>query len=658
MCGIAGIYYFSGIAKTGGIRQMTESLRHRGPDDEGFLGVNFESKKVYPLMGKESRIEGPSIEDFDQPVNLLLGHRRLSILDLSAAGHQPMGNEDGSLWIVHNGEIYNYLEIREELECLGHTLRSKTDTEVILHAYEEWGIDCLGRFNGMWAFAIVDLRMNRIFCSRDRTGVKPFYYFYDGKRFCFASEIKAFFEMDHFSIEPNEQIIADYLLSGFIDHTNETFFKNIHQLRSGEYLLFEDKNLTIQSYWDIEAKEIRFNREADYAERFQELLQDSIRLRLRSDVPIGTCLSGGLDSSSIVCLGNKLMFDGRSIEPQLVGKQQKTFSSCFKETSYDERKFIEMVIKQTGAEKNYVFPQPEGLSREMERLLWYQDEPFGSTSIYAQWNVMRTAKERNIIVLLDGQGGDELLAGYLPSFLYLFRQMSKEMAFRRLIKEFRIFQKKHGSWFRQFLSRKLPTRMAHWFNCFIPNRKTKIEWVEEGFQKKYRQDLSTPMPFNNDLNNYLYRLFRFSALPGLLHYEDRNSMAFSLETRLPFLDYRLVEYVFHLPVEQKVREGITKVVLRKAMKGIIPEAIRNRMDKMGFTTPMDLWLKGPLQGWIQGVLDSKTFKERGYLKPPKVQEIFTEHCDAKRDHSFTIWRWVNLELWMRTFIDKRPGMES
>jgi asparagine synthase (glutamine-hydrolysing) len=661
MCGITGIVDIAGQRSGRYIGAMTAVIGHRGPNDEGYLLANTSTGERIVCGGEDtvSTLGLPLLTGYENGLyDLALGHRRLAVIDLSPGGHGPMCYLDNDLWITFNGEIYNYLELREELKGKGYIFHTRTDTEVVLAAYAEWGINCLHHFNGMWSFALVDFKNKCIFCSRDRAGVKPFYYYFDEKRFCFASEIKAILQIEDFSIEPNEQIIADYLLSGFLDHTNQSFFKNIQQLRPGEYLLFEDKNLRIHSYWDIEAKEIRFNRESDYAERFQELLQDSIRLRLRSDVPIGTCLSGGLDSSSIVCLANKLMFDGRSIEPQLVGKRQKTFSSCFKETSYDERKFIEMVIEQTGAEKNYVFPQPEDLSREMERLLWYQDEPFGSTSIYAQWMVMRAAKELNITVLLDGQGGDELLAGYLPSFLYLFRQMLKEMAFRRLIKEFRIFQKKHGSWFRQFLPRKLPTHMAHWFNCFIPNRKTKIEWAEEGFQKKYRRDLSTPMPFNNDLNNYLYRLFRFSALPGLLHYEDRNSMAFSLETRLPFLDYRLVEYVFHLPVEQKVREGITKVVLRKAMKGIIPEAIRNRMDKMGFTTPMDLWLKGPLQGWIQGVLDSKTFKERGYLKHPKVQEIITEHCDAKRDHSFTIWRWVNLELWMRTFIDKRPGMES
>ena len=217
MCGITGIYNFHGVSNPGDIRRMTDSLRHRGPEDEGFLAIHSESGKVYSLTGRESRVQGIGVESFNRPVNLLLGHRRLSIIDLSPSGHQPMCNEDGSLWIIHNGEVYNYVEIRKTLEPLEHRFKSQTDTEVILHAYEEWGLDCLGHFNGMWAFAIVDLRRNRIFCSRDRAGVKPFYYIYDGGRFCFASEIKALLEINRFSVEPNEQMIADYLFSGLID---------------------------------------------------------------------------------------------------------------------------------------------------------------------------------------------------------------------------------------------------------------------------------------------------------------------------------------------------------------------------------------------------------------------------------------------------------
>jgi len=659
MCGIAGIYSLQETVAPRIIQKMMNTLGHRGKDDEGYLALDFEEDQPYPLTGGRSKTEGPSIEEFTRPAHLLLGHCRLSIIDLSSAGHQPMSNEDGSLWIVYNGEIYNYLEVREELKTLRHSFRSGTDTEVILHAYEEWGTDCLTHFNGMWVFAIVDLREKRFFCSRDRAGVKPFYYIFDGAQFCFASEIKAFLQIGNFSIEPNEQIIADYLFSGLLDHTHETFFKNIYQLRPGEYLLFEDKKLTIRSYWDIETNEIHFSRDDDYAERFYELLKDSIRLRLRTDVPIGSCLSGGLDSSSIVCLANRLMFNGQNIDPKLVGERQKTFSSCFENPAYDERKFIEIVIRRTGVEKNYVFPNPEDLFTDLKRLIWHQDEPFGSTSIYAQWRVMGLAKERGVIVLLDGQGGDELLAGYPPSFYFLFSQSLKRAEIWHLIKEIYRFRKNHQHLPNQFAIKILAAILPTWIKPLAHKwLKGSTEWAEEGFQEKYFRRFPRPVKFDNDLNNYLYQIFRYTTLPGLLHYEDRNSMAFSIETRLPFLDYRLVEYLFSLPLDQKITGGMTKVVLRKAMKGILPEEVRNRGDKMGFVTPEDIWFRTILKNQIHEIIRSKSFAERGYFDVNKVKKAFDEHCKGKVNISSTIWRWVNLELWLRTFFDGRRWKEK
>jgi asparagine synthase (glutamine-hydrolysing) len=656
MCGIAGIFHFEKEVHPKLIQKMTNVLHHRGRDDDGFLAVNFDSRKAYPLTGKGSKVPGLKLEEFNTPVHLFLGHRRLSILDLSPSGHQPMSNEDGTLWIVHNGEVYNFLEIKKELESLGHDFRSRTDTEVILHAYKEWGVDCLSRFNGMWAFAIWDLPKKRIFCSRDRAGVKPFYYLYDGKRFCFTSEIKALLQIDDFRADPNEQVMADYLFLGLVDHTNETFFKNIYQLRPGEYLLFEKDRLTIQSYWDIEAKEIRYAREGDYAERFHELLQDSIRLRLRSDVPIGSCLSGGLDSSSIVCMANKLMFDGQSIDLNLVGERQKTFSSCFENPAYDERKFIELVIDQTGAERNYVFPKGEDLFKDLPKLIWHQDEPFGSTSIYAQWKVMEHANEKGVKVLLDGQGGDELLAGYPPSFYAFFKQTIRQLALASLIKEVKGFLKHQGWRMDQFMPRVMAGLVPDIFKpLFQHSNPYGFQWVQERFKKKYHRSITKPNRFENELNNFLYHTFRSSALPGLLHYEDRNSMAYSIESRLPFLDYRLVEFAFGLPLESKIREGRTKVILRKAMESVLPEEITNRMDKMGFVTPEAEWFRTTLRDPIHKIFNSKSFSERGYFNIANVKNNFNDHCKGKVDNHSMIWRCVNLELWMRMFIDKNVG---
>jgi len=659
MCGIVGAYIFNGVFEPKFVKMMTDSIQHRGPDDEGFLAVDSGSGEVYPLIGSCSKVQGPRIEDFSKPTDLFLGHRRLAILDLSPAGHQPMCNEDGSLWVVFNGEIYNYLEIRIELLSARHRFKSQTDTEVILHAYEEWGTECLKRFNGMWAFAILDVQKKTIFCSRDRAGVKPFYYTYDGKRFCFASEIKALLELDGFEIEPNEQIIADYLFFGLLDHTNETFFKNIYQLRPGESLLIEGNRMTTKTYWDIELHEANFSQESDYSARFYELLEDSIRLRLRTDVPIGSCLSGGLDSSSIVCLANKLMFDGENIDPKLVGERQKTFSSCFEELPYDERKFIELVIRQTGAEKNYVFPQAENLYKDLSKLIWHQEEPFGSTSIYAQWKVMELVKKQEVKVLLDGQGGDELLAGYPSSFYYLFGHSLKRGKLGHLLREMNGFRKNLFCLPNQLVFKILTVVLPTWMNLFAqPWAKKGMEWAELGFQKNYFRNYSRPKKFEHELSNYLYHIFRFNTLPGLLHYEDRNSMAFSIETRLPFLDFRLIEYIFSLPFDQKIKNGITKVVLRNAMKNILPEEIRNRRDKMGFATPQDVWFRTFLRNPIKEIIHSKSFAERGYFDIDKVKKAFDKHCEGKTNISFMIWRWVNLELWLRTFLDKNPSSQG
>ncbi|MBI4712412.1 MAG: asparagine synthase (glutamine-hydrolyzing) [Planctomycetes bacterium] len=390
MCGICGIYSNEPVDKDV-VKRMNDALAHRGPDDEGIY-LNQQS----PFVG--------------------LANRRLSIIDLSPAGHQPMSNENQTIWITYNGEIYNYIELRSELQKLGHRFRSDTDTEVIIHAYEEWGEDCLRHFNGMWAFAIWNSKRRRLFCARDHFGIKPFYYFWDGKTFVFASEIKSILTHPAVPRKPDETIIYDYLTTGLIDHSEETFFHQIKQLRPAHYLTINpDRCLEVNKWWDI-AVNHRFNDNSlngkDITDRFKNLLEDSVRLRLRSDVPVGTCLSGGLDSSSIVCLANNLIRDNKIIKPELIGRHQKTFSACYDDPRVDERRFIKEVLNQTGAESHLTFPNGQGLWTDLERLIWHQDEPFGSTSIYAQWSVMKLTANNGVKVLLDGQGGDELMAGY------------------------------------------------------------------------------------------------------------------------------------------------------------------------------------------------------------------------------------------------------
>src|SRR3972149_3015976 len=321
MFGIAGILNFTDKAiRKETVREMSESLYRRGPDDEGFY-----------LDGR-----------------IALIHRRLSIIDLSSAGHQPMCNEDNTLWLTYNGEIYNYKELTSELKMHGHIFRSMTDSEVIIHAYEEWGENCLKKFNGMWAFALWDSRKRQLFCARDRFGIKPFYYFLDENRFIFASEIKPILTDKTIPCGPNDRVIFDYLAyenNDYIDHTEETFFHGIKRLMPAHYMVVNSRgDISHSRYWDLDPNErIDEISDEDAAQRFYNLFEDSIRLRLQSEVPLGTCLSGGLDSSSIVCMANRLIFDN-GVDPEIIGERQKTFSACFTDKACDERDFINEVV--------------------------------------------------------------------------------------------------------------------------------------------------------------------------------------------------------------------------------------------------------------------------------------------------------------------------
>ncbi len=618
MCAIAGIYNFDNSPVPEDLlHKMINILRHRGPDDEGY----------YITHG------------------IGLGHRRLSIIDLSPAGHQPMCNEDGNIWITYNGEVYNYIELAQELKARGHVFKSVTDTEVIIHAYEEYGEECLQKFNGMFAFAIWDDKKKKLFCARDRFGVKPFYYYSGGRSFHFASEIKAIITDSTIERKPNDRIIYDYLAYGLLDHTEDTFFEGIKSLLPAHYLVIENSEIKIRRYWDLDPTKVK-NKvdDEECASKFYELFRDSVRLRLRSDVPVGTCLSGGLDSSSIVCVANDLLKECRA------ELKQRTFSSCFDHKKYDERVFIESVLKKTGAEMNYTFPKGEDLFDLTQDIIWYQEEPFVSTSIFAQWHVMNLAKERGVKVLLDGQGADELLAGYHFYYYSFFADLIKTLSFTNIIKEI-IFYSNHHSY------SKLNALGIAVFYLSPNSLKNKIKhiigkksWLKSEFIRANNKNERAISKYKSHLNNHLYQVLAM-GLPSLLHYEDRNSMAFSIESRVPFLDYRLVEFMFSLPNNQKINNGITKVVLRNAMKGILPEKVRNRMDKMGFVTPEDIWFRTCAKHEIIEIIGSDRFSKRKYFNVPEIKKEFEAHCKGKKNISSTIWRWINLELWFRKFID-------
>jgi len=641
MCGIAGICDLkNGSIDTRLLRSMTDRLVHRGPDDQGYV---FFGKDTCQELDR-TRIGTESNRFF-----LGFGHRRLSIIDLSAAGHQPMPNEDQTIWITYNGEIYNFPEIRKELTERGHGFRSNTDSEVVLHAYEEWGVDCLQKFIGMWAFALWDQKKSRLFCARDRLGIKPFYYHSEENRFLFASEIKAIIADQTVNRIPNDARVYTYLAYGYLDETDETFFRGIKQLPGGCYLTLdlEGWRLAVSRYWDIEPKETapcKSDRTCD--EVFLDLFTDAVRIRLRSDVPVGTCLSGGLDSSSIVCVASRLLGNSRL----------NTFSSCFEEEGYDERPYIEDVVKQTNVENYHVFPDPDSLGHEIERLLWHQDEPFGSTSIYAQWRVFRLAQSWRTKVILDGQGADEILGGYHPLFGDFLADLLMHGRVMRLCREIRCLRSLHAYSYKwiaaHIIAGLMRAEAAELGSRFLLSRR-RVSWLLD--VKKIPHLAPVNRKFGKKpLLNRLYGLLTATSLPALLHYEDRNSMAHSIEARIPFLDHRLVEFVFSLPLDQIIKDGMTKVILREAMTGILPRRVRERVDKIGFGTPEDIWYRTTMKDWIGGIIRSGSLGERGYLNPRQVAEEFDLHCSGKKNMGFTIWRWVNLELWFRRYIDQVP----
>jgi len=609
------------------IRAMNTIQHHRGPDDEG-VELFKVSSGVHPTVG--------------------LGHRRLSIIDLSSAGHQPMPNEDNTLWIVHNGEIYNYIELRDELIQCGHTFRSHTDAEVIVHAYEEWGESCLNRFNGMWAFVVWDGRSQTLFCAKDRIGKKSFYYYYDNDRFIFASEIKAMLLHPRVQKKPNEQAIFNYLSTGYgyADISNETFFENIYRLEGGWCLRIKDRTLTKRKYWDIEPSCCAApDDEKGLTERFYGLFEDAVRLRLRSDMDVGIALSGGLDSSAIACVAR-----------ELTNKKLKTFSSCFEEEEYDERPFIRPVLEKTGFEHNFIFSGTDNLFETLKKIIWHQDEPSISMGIYVHWNVFEAAKKSNVKVVLAGQGGDETLAGYHKYYPYYFADLLKEGRVPSFLKELGAYANMHTRSRRDALCQTFhilaASAVPRWAKTAIAGSAGRVvPYLDRKFAGKFRKNVFTASKFRGILNNDLYNAFKMSPLPYLLRVDDKNGMAHSVESRSPFLDYRLVEFFFSIPSLYKIRDGFTKYLLRESMKGIMPEKNRLRTDKKGFPVPSKLWFRKELNEQVREVFNSDCFKKRGYFDTGCVLKMFEEHTSGKEDHTTNIWSILNLELWFRIFMD-------
>lgn len=566
MCGIAGIWDFNSIVETGRIEKMTNIISHRGPDGEGAW----------------SKEDG----------KLVLGHRRLSIIDLSVKGTQPMHCLN-RYTITFNGEIYNYIELREELKKKGYTFNTDTDTEIIPAAYNEYGAGCLAHFDGMFAFALWDSKEEILFCARDRFGEKPFFYTHQqGKVFRFASEMKSLWA-DGAPKELNMKMLYYFLAYDVIENPfdkSETFYKNVFRLEAAHYLLVEkDGSITKQRYWDIDLtrkSDISFK---EATARFSELFFQSVERRLRADVPVGSSLSGGLDSSTVVCAIGQLRSEGKHA--------QNSFSARFYDEKLDEGKYIDEVAKVTNIQRHDVWVNEQIIFDNLQKVMYHQEEPMGGPSPFAQWCVMKLAKEKNVTVLLDGQGADEILGGYLHFFRPYFNELYLTDK-KKFEAETLAYKTLHQKPFHPNLNFKLQARFPSLFrNAGKLKRRVTVpdylSFLHHDFINQYKNEVP-PFEAFNSLNESLKYFTGVYGLEKLLRFADRNSMAHSREVRLPFLNHELVEFLFSLPPDYKIHEGWTKYILRVSMQNILPHSIAWRVNKLGFNTPITNLLKVPM----------------------------------------------------------------
>ncbi len=567
MCGIAGLVYetFPHEAAKAAVRRMIALQRHRGPDGEGF----------YDTAGAS------------------LGHCRLAILDLTDAGHQPMSDHAGRYWITFNGEIYNYLELAEELRGLGYEFQGRSDTEVHLAAYRHWGKACLERLRGMFAFAIWDKKERRLFSARDRLGIKPFHYWVDGnQQLAFASELKALLEFLP-KRSANAQLAGQFLAWNLLDHEPaDTMVTGIRRLPPAHAMTWrQDEGLRLWRYWDVAVSdelEVAPEREAELIREFYHRFEEALSLHLRSDVPVGTSLSGGIDSTAIACvISAELRKRGAWQE-----HSQHTFSACFEEPRLDERPYIESVVDAIGCQSHYVFPSGERFAEDMDQWVWHQEEPVAGSGVYAQYCVARLARENGIKVLLDGQGADEQLAGYRKFIFVYLRQLVRGGLYARAGREAVTFLLSpdilRTSRFvdgRRYIFRSLPEVTPLWPDGCVPERPETLK-LDVSLGRRLQADMT------------------WFSLPALLRFEDRNMMAFGVESRVPFVDHILVEWLAKLPSTLRLSGGWSKRILREGLRGVLPEAIRTRKTKLGFLTPEPAWLAGPLSTWLRDTLSA------------------------------------------------------
>ncbi len=614
MCGICGVYNFDGGTPPQELlRTMNATIVHRGPDDEGY--------------------------HFGGSVGLAM--RRLSIIDLST-GHQPIANEDESIWIVYNGEIYNFPELRADLEKRGHHFRTRSDTETVIHAYEEWGIDCLPKFNGMFAFALWDSPNNRLLLARDPTGIKPLYYYRDANRLLFGSEIKTLLAAGA-PRQLNTEAL-DYFLTFEYVPAPLTLFRGIQKLLPGHALIIENGNIRGTKYWEVHPHEQKGSEE-EIADELFRLMRDAVKMRLVSDVPFGAFLSGGIDSSTVVALMAEVM-----------EQPVKTFSIGFDDRTYNELAYARSVAERFATDHHEYILHPDGC--DIEYLIRYMDEPVADFSIFPTYLVSKVARQ-HVTMILSGDGGDELFAGYdtyiankIAGYYRRLPGVVRENVSEMLARVPPSAKKKglvnRAKRFVEGAS--LPQQMNHVRWMIFMSEAEKQQLYAQGLaDQHHREHLLITQYFDmlewpDSLNQQLYVDLKTYLVDDILVKVDRMSMAVSLEARVPFLDHDVIQFVAGIPGELKLRNMTTKYILKKAMERVLPASILYR-KKEGFSIPMKHWLNGALRPLVDDLLSESRLRSQGLFNPAYVQRLINEHRQGRANHSHRLWALTLFQLW-------------
>jgi asparagine synthase (glutamine-hydrolysing) len=657
MCGIVGALSFGRPLAVAALQRMNDLQAHRGPDGEGFLvGWVSAGRFEHALVPHTTHWRG------DTAVTVGLGHRRLAILDLSPRGAQPMAACASPQWIVFNGEIYNHPDLRVELEALGYEFTTRTDTEVLLQAYREWGEDCLARLDGMFAFAIWDGARGRLFCARDRLGIKPFYYATPPGAFVFASEIKALLAYPGVVAVADDEAAVAFLAHSNCDYGERTLLRTVKALPPAQALTVDAATgqVATRAYWQLVPQAPNGGGDGQRLEGLRTLLEETTRRHLVSDVRVGSCLSGGLDSSTIVGLIGKIRREHPDAAEAL-GDSLQTFTACYEERAFDERDYALAVANAVGATPHLAFPSPQDFWQSFERMAWHQDMPFGELTYFAQWRVMRAAKEAGVKVLLDGQGGDEVFGGY-AKFRYAY--LASLLGSGRLLR----LAKEWSAMLLQGDRYVLDIRNGY---RYLPRRLRRLLGVDGLLQQAVRSDWNRTLAGESTPATRVWRYASqrrpggspatvmqrmqlddifVDTLPMLLRMEDRSSMAFSLEARVPLLDHHVVEYGLSLPDDLKIHNGWSKFAVRRAMQGILPDVVRTRKTKLGFAVPGQRWLAHELRPQVTALIED-TLRCEKYVDPKVLRRWYAapRAAAASRETYLGLFRVLSLEMWMRAF---------